>query len=109
MELTENQKNFLLETFFKDETYANWRGIATKLLVDGRCVVAGKECIWFGGIGNFIKTKTEDDYVDCLLYTFDLKNFLSSDYFQQCKIQYLTELGKKKREIELKYNELNSL
>ena len=76
--LTENQKKFLL-TFFKDETYPGWDNIANALLDTGGCIVAGKECIWKGGIGNFIKTSEAKNTVGCLLYKFDLSYFLSSE------------------------------
>jgi hypothetical protein len=46
--LTNYQKEFILNYFFKDEKYAGWRNIGTTLLEDGECVVAGTECIWIG-------------------------------------------------------------
>uniref|UniRef100_UPI002029434B hypothetical protein n=1 Tax=Caballeronia sp. ATUFL_F2_KS42 TaxID=2921765 RepID=UPI002029434B len=61
MKLTENQKNFILDTFFKMNTSAvGWRGIAEKLIDSGNCIVAGDIPIWMGGIGNYIKTKSSD-------------------------------------------------
>ena len=33
--ITDNQKEFLLEYFFKNEKYAGWRNIAIKLIEEG--------------------------------------------------------------------------
>lgn len=63
--------DFLLE-FFKNETHAGWAGIATKLLENGFCIVAGEGCIWNGGIGSFIDTSPALNAVGCTLYEFDL-------------------------------------
>lgn len=67
--LTENQKEFLLDNFFKLGDYYGWKNIATKLLENGVCVVAGGECIWRGGIGNFITSKERVRFI----YRFKLK------------------------------------
>lgn len=72
------QKNWLLETFFKNEEFAGWRGIAEKLIDTGNCVTTnqGKD-IWIGGVGNFIKSEPYGGGVDLILLTFDVKEFCS--------------------------------
>ena len=71
------QKEFLLK-FFELPHLSGWKNIATKLLENESCIVAGTDKIWIGGIGNFIKTKSGDILIDCLEYTFELEQFLSS-------------------------------
>lgn len=107
--LTENQISFLLEYFFKAEEFAGWKNIATKLLNTGSCIVAGKKCIWIGGIGNFIKTKDAENAVDCLLYEFDLEYFLSSAWYNEISNQYISILSDKKRRIEAEYDDICNL
>ena len=104
--LSDYQKKFFLNYFFKNEKYAGWKNIATKLLETGQCIVAGKECIWLGGIGNFIKTEDAKDAVDCLLYTVDLKYFLTSELYKEISNGYISILSSKKRELEQEYEEM---
>jgi hypothetical protein len=104
--LTDYQKKFLLEQFFKNEKYAGWKGIATHLLEQGRCVVAGDKCIWIGGIGNFIKTTDKKGFIDCIEYTFDLEAFLKSEWFRTTKQVELDTLLIAKKEIEKEYDEI---
>jgi hypothetical protein len=80
--LSDYQKTFLLDYFFKNEKHSGWKNIATKLLDTGECIVAGKECIWVGGIGNFIKIEEAKDAVDCDLYKFDLEYFFTSEWYK---------------------------
>jgi len=53
--ITFHQRQFLL-TFFTNHEVVGWQNIADNLLNKGQCIVAGKDCIWKGGIGNFIKS-----------------------------------------------------
>lgn len=106
--LTKFQKDFIL-SLFRDEKYAGWKGIAEKLLDNGRCIVAGTDCIWHGGIGNFIETSEAEDAIDCLLYEFDFKKFLKSKYYQEYKEPFLTNLGVEKEAIIQQYDELREL
>jgi hypothetical protein len=106
--LTDYQKEFLLTYFFKNEVYPNWKNIATKLLENGSCIVAGERCIWHGGIGNFIKTKVANNAIGCLLYEFDLEYFLSSAW-KEIRICYIAELSSKKRGIETELNDICDL
>lgn len=87
-------KKFLL-TFFENNFYAGWRNIATTLIKDGECVVAGNSCIWVGGIGNFIKIEEAPDYIDCVKYKFDLAEFKKSSYYKEALINYLDDLRDK--------------
>lgn len=107
--LTENQKNFLLNYFFKNEEFAGWKNIATLLLDKGSCIVAGKRCIWCGGIGNFIKTKNAENAIDCLLYEFDLEYFLSSEWYKRIRNDYIFILSDKKNRVECEYKEICDL
>jgi len=104
--LTDYQKQFLLSYFFKNEKYAGWKNIATKLLETGECIVAGKECIWIGGIGNFIKTEEAKDAIDCTLYKFDLEYFFTSEWYRQIRNDYHAIISNKKREIEQEHEEI---
>jgi hypothetical protein len=106
--LTENQINFLLEYFFT-EPHPGCKNIAIELINKGTCVVAGDNCIWCGGIGNFIKTKKADNAVGCLLYQFDLDYFLSSEWFKSIHNGYIAMLSDKKREIESQYEDICNL
>lgn len=107
--LSDYQKNFLLDYFFKNEKYAGWKSIATKLLETGQCTVAGKDCIWIGGIGNFIKTEEAKDAVDCTLYKFDLEYFFTSEWYRQIRNDYASILSSKKREIEQECEEIANI
>lgn len=109
MNLTDNQKDFILENFFKDDYYAGWKNIANSLLDKGECVVAGDKCIWSGGVGNFITTVHVDGYFGCIMYKFDLLEFLSSEWFKEIHNLYMIALSEKKRNIDLEYDELLNL
>lgn len=108
MKLTEKQITFLLETFFENSHYAGWRNIGRKLLETGSCIVPGSCCIWIGGIGNFIKTKDSDIAVDCLEYSFDLDNFLTSAFFKHDFSSYVDKLDLDRKEIEKKLEDMKS-
>ena len=103
--MTKEKVEFLLE-FFENDQYPGWRGIAEKLIEHGTCIVAGRECIWKGGIGNFIDTSPVLNAIDCSLYEFDLNYFLSSEWFMEYKEQRLEKL---REEAELLINEINEI
>ncbi len=105
IKLNQNQKEFLLEYFFENEKYAGWKGIATKLIETGKCIVAGSECIWKGGVGNFIKTSEAEGTVGCCLYTFDLAYFMSSAWYKEGRAIYITQCADEKTTIEEKLKE----
>ena len=107
--LTEYQKDFLLEYFFKSEKYPGWKSIATQLLETGNCIVAGTGCLWHGGIGNFINTNNSEGLIDCTLYEFDLEYFLSSEWFKEICNQYIAILSDKKRNILQEYEDICNL
>lgn len=108
-QLTETQKEFLLEYFFKNDNFAGWKNIATSLLENGSCVVAGTNCIWCGGIGNFIKTNNAIGFVDCLIYKFDLEYFLTSAWYKEIKSYYELELEDKMEKLQKEYQDLCNL
>jgi hypothetical protein len=108
-ELTEYQKEFLLQQFFKNEDFAGWRSIATKLLEKGSCIVAGTNRIWSGGIGTWIKMDEAENAVDCTLYTLDLQGFLTSEHYKQISSGYIAILADKKREISQEWEEICNL
>lgn len=103
--MTEFQKQFLL-SFFKNEDYVGWKSIATKLIEDGSCVVAGKVSIWLGGIGNFIKVSDAENAVDCSLYEFDLEEFKTSKYFLEYWSIKKLELFESYAKIKKNYTEI---
>ena len=53
--LDKTQVDFLLEYFFKDESFVGWRNIGERLIENGSCIIAGIGCPWKGRIGNFIE------------------------------------------------------
>ena len=107
--VTDYQRNFLLNYFFKNEAFAGWKNIANKLLDNGYCIVAGHECIWKGGIGNFIKTEEAEEFIGCVKYVFDLEYFLTSEWYKQISKSYISELYTKKRQLELEHDEICDL
>lgn len=108
--LTENQKNFIADIFFKvGHKNNNHKQIAYKLLEQGSCYVGGYNPIWRGGIGNFIETERVDNAVDCLLYKFDIDNFLSSLFYKENHVFYIAKLLGVKNELDQKINEISDL
>lgn len=99
MTLNETQIKTLLKLFPMNCNGAE--SIARKLLTKGKCIVAGTEPIWRGGVGNFIKTKDAEDGVDCLEYTMDVETFISSNMVQD---HLDTVLGLSRRELQEKQN-----
>lgn len=108
-QLTSIQKEFLFDQFFRNDLYPGWRHIAGKLLETGECVVAGNISIYLGGIGNFIKTQATENFIGCLLYTFDLECFLSSAWYKQIYDQYIKQLEEKKFAIQKEFDEISNL
>jgi hypothetical protein len=107
--MTKNQKDFLLEYFFKNENQDGWKSIATNLIQNGKAIVAGECCIWKGGIGNFIRVEPLENSYKCSLYTFDLESFKSSEYFKGIHKQHIEVLAQKKRNAEEQYNDIINL
>lgn len=97
--LTKNQKDFLLNVFFKNEKYAGWRSIAESLVTNGKCLAAGSRSIWRGGVGNFIETKQSDEAIGCVNYTFDLDTFLTSKYFKEVVSHHVLDLDEKREKM----------
>jgi len=106
-EITDIQFKFLLNYFFKNEKYPGWESIARKLIVDGSVNVAGDKCIWWGGVGNFIKT--EPFGIGCLTYKFDLDEFMESLYYQDIRDQYVAKLFEKMDLAQREYEEISVL
>ncbi len=107
--LTNSQKEFVLHNFFTNSTFHGWKNIAEKLIDTGKCVVAGKECIWRGGIGNFIKVENFEQGVDCLMYTFDLTGFLVSEYYRLTARQLLKGITEEKDYIVQYHKEISRI
>ena len=107
--LTEIQRNFILNEFFYNTGYPGWKNIANKLLDKGTCIVAGKDCIWKGGVGNFIRLDEEPEFVDCSRYTFNIKDFMLCTWYKETldlrfsdnidKIEALQKINKELKEI----------
>lgn len=114
-QLTEYQKKFLLK-FFYSEKHPGWQSIAESLLEKGFCVVAGEDCIWKGGVGNFIKLEKAEEFVSCSKYILDRESFVSSAWVREAwvdevadKIQDLIDAEKKIEELKKEINEIKSL
>ena len=99
MVLNETQIKLLLKLFPMNCNGAE--NIARKLLTNGKCIVAGLEPIWRGGVGNFIHAKEAEDAVDCLEYTLDIKTFISSNMVQD---HIDTALALSRRDLQEKQN-----
>lgn len=101
-QLTKAQKEFMLYNFFYSDYARGWKNIAESLLDTGECIVAGKKCVWQGGIGNFIETEKDPELIDCLRYKFDVKKFMSKDnkYFMEYYDRWLNKIKKDKEKAE---------
>jgi len=101
--MTDYQKNFRLEYFFENERYPGWRNIATELLNNGECIVAGDTCIWKTPsypISLFITLSEAEGTVGCSLYKFDLDKFLKSPFYTDRRESFIKNILFKKTEIE---------
>lgn len=107
--LTIIQKEFLLNTFFKNDTYPGWRSIADKLLTTGQCMVGSTNLIWVGGIGNFIKRAPDAEYIGCVLHSFDLEYFQTSKWYQETYNQYICDLIVSRNNLNISIKELFDL
>ncbi len=99
MKLNNRQIQFLLK-FFPDNC-AGAKSIATTLITEGKCIVAGTDRIWLGGIGNFISIEPVKGAFKCTEHTFDLKAFLSSEFFKDAAQKELSESQRKLVEAEI--------
>ena len=108
-QLTEIQKNFLLDEFFRLEGRISWRGIATQLLDTGYCIVASFSNLWNGGIGNFITVKPVENSYECWEYTFNLEIFLKSSLYKERVDDYIVDLQAKSASIRYKIDEISKI
>jgi len=107
--LTTIQKEFILEYFFKKDDCAGWKEIATELLANGRCIVAGNDKMWMGGIGNFIRTEKTKNAFGCLEYYFNLDEFVQSDWFRGFVSSKTTDISLKIADLQAQKDELAEL
>lgn len=110
--LLPNQIEFLIDNFFDTHEARNvngWRSIATNLIAQGQCVVAGEGSIWIGGIGNFIHKGYAKDFVGCSILKFDVKEFVKSVYYHEIKKGELERLNKLLNNLNQKIIDVNSL
>ena len=110
--LTDIQKNFLFEHFFKDDQYAGARNIMDSLLENGRCIVpdhCNGRSIWIGGIGNFIKTEEAPGTIGCITYVFDLNEFLNSELFYDKLDQERKAFVEEHNRLKERMNDLDGL
>jgi len=91
--MTEEQIEFIKKYFFKNEEYAGWDNIATRLLQEGSCIVAGNSKLWHGGVGNYIKCAPAENAIGCSLLTFDKDSFLQSVWFKEQANSHIKALG----------------
>lgn len=107
--LTSYQKEFIVNSFFRNEKYPGWRNVATQLVETGKCIVAGKESLWHGGIGNFIKVEHAEGTFGCSLLTFDMEMFLSSNWVKDIVKHELKNLFLKQQDIIKEHEEVYNL
>jgi len=91
--MTGEQIEFIKNHFFINGESAGWDNIATKLLQEGSCIVAGSSKLWYGGIGNFINCDPAENAVGCSLLTFDKDSFLQSVWFKEQADSHIKALG----------------
>ena len=108
MEIDNYKEEFILK-FFKDERFAGWKNIASKLIKTGSCIVAGENPIWVGGIGNFISIKPYKDAYNCSEFTFHKELFFNSDYFQDYLKGGILNISTKIEDLEREKQSLEEL
>ena len=110
-ELTQIQKDWILNTFFIpwEYEYPGVRNIANALIESGVCYVPGDECIFEGHVGNFIRTSIDNNCVGCLKYEFDLDYFMNSEYFKEAKTKYCDDLYQDIEEMNNNIKEISAL
>jgi hypothetical protein len=109
--LTESQVKFILEKFFEPWTnkYPGAMNIGRSLLTKGTAVVPGENCIFVGGIGNFIECSKADDLFGCLLYKFKMESFLSSLFFHEVLEANIETLKEEQFKISTKIEDLQTV
>lgn len=110
-ELTQIQKNWILDTFFGSWTYnySGARTIGEALIESGFCYVPGNKCIFECEVGNFIRTSIDNNCVGCLKYEFDFDYFMNSEYFKEAKTKYCDILYRDIEELKLEFKEIEGL
>jgi hypothetical protein len=86
-------KLFIRNQFFKSD-HPQAKAASDALLDCGTCVVSGDGRIWIGGVGNFIKRNTEENFVGCTRLNFDKEAFLKSEFYQAHARRYIEEIQK---------------
>jgi hypothetical protein len=109
VKLTEFQKEYLINEFFKHSSSPIWEEVANTLLEKGSCIVPGNGYIWRGGIGGFIEFSKVSNAVDCTLLTFNLKNFLKTEYFKDRQTHAVKFLLTEIETSSKKHSELRAL
>lgn len=110
--LTETQKNFIFEHFFKDDRFAGARNIMESLLEDGSCIVPnynnGKP-IWTNGISHFIKIEDVPNGVGCVKYIFNYKEFINSANFGNRLNYEVDKFVEEIKKMQIHVDDLNSI
>lgn len=108
------RNEFIINNFFKCDYYAGWKNIATDLVTSDTNTsnVAGP-IVWTGGIdkgiGNFIDIEPIRGASGVFKYTFNLKEFLTSNLYKNKKKELLGELSIEKLRIEEEYKMLRNI
>lgn len=103
IKLTEEQKTYILNKFFKISQSTSYGIIGSKLLETGKCIVANNHRVWNGGIANFIEVSEYEGGYMCYEYKFNLEIFLKSDWFKENINNDILDVIKQKKEIDDKY------
>lgn len=75
-------QEFLLRFFEDTKRIPNWKNVATTLIEEGECILAGSERPFAGGIGNFIEVNSDTNLIECVKLKFDLESFKSSQFYK---------------------------
>ena len=95
---------WILEEFFKPhdvEKFPGWENIASKLIVNGSCLVPDRgEPLWRGGVGNFMCYSDHADGVGIRRVTLELEDFMSGNWYEQRKKIFIDKKLTEKKKIE---------
>lgn len=96
----------VISKFFENDQYAGWENIAINLIHNGVCIVPGNDCIYKGGIGNFISVNYHPvGAVDCVEYNFDVNDFITSKIFQENLLGHINSTKSEIQKLESKLKE----
>ena len=84
MKLTDYQIEYLANKFFTHKDFAGSTEIGKALLKKGYCITTKQgEKMYYGGVGNYIKTETAPEYIDCIKLVLNFESFIKSSWVRE--------------------------